>query len=256
MAYVEFLWTRRMFAWFAGIAAILGILIVGAAVSVPGHVHIGGPRAVPFGSVFSIAGYATCIMATMISATLNRDREHLAYLWTRPIPRIRIALTYFLVDVATLVVAFAVVAVVAAFVMSNLRGLTLVADPNAGTTLLRFIALPLMWYAVVEAVTSWNGLKGPAAGGISWAVFWGLLILAAVKLPAPFMAIVAVLNIFNPLAYFISNGHSTLLDPVTLSEVNGRDLIPMDYGVQTVLAYAIFLGGCAFAAYAWKRMEA
>ena len=256
MAFVERLWALRMFAWFVGIVSIVGLLIIAATISIhrgPGHTHL---RTVAFGSVFAIAGYATCIMATMLTATLNRDRSHLAYIWTRPMARERIALGYIAVDVVTILVAYTIVAGVTALVLSNLPGTHLVDDPNAAALLLRFAALPLMWYALVEAATSWNTLRGGTAAGLSWAVFWGLLILAAVKLPVAIRAIVAVLNIFNPLAYFINEGQSTLYDPVTLSQVNARDLIPLSYTAQTILAYAIFIGGCTVAAYAWKRMEA
>lgn len=263
MAYVEVLFARRMFTWFASIVVVVGIVVAAAAASFPQNVHIQvNPQKpsvhdIPFGAIFSVAGYFTCVMTTLVVATLNRDREHLAYMWTRPASRLRIAFGYMLVDGITIVIAFVVVAVVTAGVMQNLPGVRLGPDPNALTGLVRYLALPLMWYGVVEAATSWNSLRGSAAAGIAWAVFWVLLIASAIRLPLPVSALLALLNIFNPLAYFATrHGESVLVDPITLSQVNGQHLIPIDYGAQTVLAYAIFIGGCIVAAYAWRRMEA
>jgi len=257
MAYVEILFARKMFLWFASIVVIAGILIVAGAMSFPDHVHVSKTVGMPFGSVFSIAGYATCIMTTMIAATLNRDREHLPYMWSRPVPRERIALGYMLVDAVTIVTAFFVVAATATFVLENLSAFRLTPDPDAATGLLRYLALPLMWYAVVEAATSWNSLKGSAVAGLAWAVFWILLGASAVRLPVVLSAIVGVLNIFNPLAYFVTrHGNSVLVDPVTLSKLGSQSIVPFSYGVQTVLAYAIFFTGCTIATFAWRRMEA
>src|SRR5208282_2305759 len=101
------------------------------------------------------------------------------------VPRERIALGYFLVDIVTIVVAFFVVSGIAALVISNLPNMHIAADPSAGASLVRYLVLPLMWYALVEGATSWNGLRGSAYAGLSWAVFWVLLLLAIVRLPTP-----------------------------------------------------------------------
>lgn len=257
MAYVELLFARKMFLWFSSIVVIIGILIVSSVLSFPANVHVSKTVEMPYGAVFSIAGYAACIMTTMIAATLNRDRGHLPYMWTRPVRREQIAFGYMLVDVITIVLAFFVVAATATFVLRTLPMFRLGPDPDAGVGLLRYLVLPLMWYAVVEAVTSWNSLKGPAIAGIAWAVFWILLGISAVRLPAPFAWIVAVLNIFNPLAYFVTrHGSSVLVDPVTLSKWGSQGIIPFSYSAQTALAYAIFFTGCIIATFAWRRMEA
>jgi hypothetical protein len=256
MAYVEFLWTRKMFAWYVGIGIAAAAVLLVAAIDMNLHPSQ-ALRRIPFGVVFGVAGYAGCIMTTLIAATLNRDREHLAYIWTRPVPRARIAFQYMSVDVLTIVVAFFVTAAIATVVIGNWPHSVLVADPNMASLLVRYLAIPLMWYGLVEAATSWNALKGPAAAGIAWGVFWILLLASAISLPAPVTGLVAALNLLNPLAYFLNvRGEIMLLDPVSLSEISGRNLITLGYTLQTILAYAIFIGGCAAATYAWRRMEA
>ena len=270
MYYAEYLFARNRFMWFASIAVAIGILglygVFGVQHTIetkPEAFNAGGNHAVPMDVIFGIAGYATCVMATMLAATLNRDRSHLSYIWTRPISRERIAFQYMLVDVVTIIVAYLLVVCIAAAIMLSASEATfrlsahaafhVVRTPETNASIVRYLALPLMWYAVVEVATSWNAVRGGAAAGISWAVFWGLLILRAVVIdfPAPLPQVVAALNLLNPLAYFTTKqGYS-----ITLAAA-GTHTIPLPYSVQTILAYFIFVAGCVVAAYAWKRMEA
>ena len=260
MYYVEYLFARNRFMWFAGIAVVIGILAISGALNFqheiqtkPEAFDVHGNHAVPIDAIFGIAGYATCVMATMLAATLSRDRGHLPYIWTRPIARERIAFQYMLVDIVTIFVAYLLIAAIAAAIMASIPVLHLVRSPETNSSIVRYLALPLMWYGVVEVTTSWNGVRGGAAAGMSWAVFWGLLILRAIVdgLPAPLPQVVAALNLLNPLAYFTTKqGYS-----ITLAAA-GTHTIPLPYSVQTILAYCIFVGGCIVATYAWKRMEA
>jgi hypothetical protein len=268
MYYVEYLFARNRFLWFGSIVVAIGILgmygVFGVqhALQTKPEAFEGGNHTVPIDVIFGIAGYATCVMATMLAATLNRDRCHLPYMWTRPISRERIAFQYMAVDVVTIIVAYALVAGVAAAIALSAANMTItlsshaafhvVRTPETSASIVRYLALPLMWYAVVEVATSWNGFRGGAAAGMSWAVFWGLLILRAlvIDFPAPLPQIVAALNLLNPLAYFTTRqGYS-----ITLAAA-GTHTIPLPYSIQTILAYGIFAAGCIVAAYAWKRME-
>jgi len=254
MYYVELLYARRMFAWFGSIVVIIGVLILGATLSFPAHVKLDGNEvghAVPAHIVFAIGGYVSCIMATMLAATLNRDRAHLAYIWTRPEPRERIAAGYIVLDIVTILAAYVLVAGVAALVFSNIPQLHLAADAELGSSVVRYAALPLMWYGIVEVATSWNGLRGSTIAGLSWAVFWALLILRAINLPAPLEQVVIVLNFLNPLAYF-TNKHGS---SIVLGNPDMQTLL-FNYTVQTVMAYCIFAVSCVVAVAAWKRMEA
>ena len=257
MSYIEMMWARKMFAWFAGISIVLGILSFAATRAI--HATAGHPREHVFtlSGILSASGYATCIMATMLTATLNRDRDHLAYMWTRPMSRERIAFSYMIVDAATIVLAYVLIALLAIALVQSIPLMHFKIDQNAPISAVRFLAIPLMWYGVVEAATSWNKIKGGTAAGISWAVFWMLLLALAIPLPGPLHAIVDGINFLNPLAYFVTQrGDSVIVDPVSLSEVTTSHVIPLAYGAQTILAYAIFVAGCIVATVAWRRMEA
>ena len=165
MAYVELLWTRKMFAWYAGFVVVLGFASAAASNAFPSKLHASA-QGLPLTWLFGISAYATCIMTTMIAGTLNRDREHLAYIWTRPLRRERVAFEYMLVDLATILAAFALVALTAVAVTNVFPGTHVVVDPDAWRSLVSYVALPLMWYGIIEAATSWNALKAGAAAGI------------------------------------------------------------------------------------------
>ena len=254
MYYIEALFARRMFSWFGGIVVCVGIMIIAVTLSLHNHVIVNGKPPdgkVPIAAVFVVAGYLSCIMATMLAATLNRDRSHLAYIWTRPQPRERIALSYILVDVLTIVLAYALVSGVCLVVFSKLPVGPLVPNADLMAVVFGYLSLPLMWYGLVEVATSWNGLKGSSIAGLSWAVFWGLLLLRAFPLPTPFGQVVAVLSILNPLAYFTTK-HGM---GITVGGPGTSTLVMSD-SAQTFVAYGIFLISCTVAIYAWKRMEA
>lgn len=251
------MWARKMFSWFAGISILLGVVAFSATRNV--HVTAGHPNSHLFtlSGILSASGYATCIMATMLTATLNRDRDHLAYMWTRPMRRERIAFSYMIVDVTTIVIAYVVIALLLIAVVQSIPLMHFKVDPNALVSAVRFLSIPLMWYGLVEAATSWNKVKGSAAAGVSWAVFWILLLALAIPLPGSLHVLLDAANFLNPLAYFVTQrGDSIIVDPVTLSEVTANHVIPLAYGVQTILSYAIFVAGCVVAAFAWRRMEA
>ena len=207
MQLVEIIQARKMFPlWFIGIALALGSACPEhrpqpsrERPNTCGESHVG---AIQLGWLFGVAGYASCVYGTMVAATLNRDRSHLAYMWTRPIPRERIAFSYIAVDVIGIVLSYITIFAIAWFVFSHVIFLRVVPDPNVGMMAISFLAIPLMWYGIIEAATSWNSLRGSMASGMSWAVFWLLLGLAAFNFPTPIGQIVAVLNLLNPLAYF------------------------------------------------------
>lgn len=255
MYYIEALFARRMFTWFGSIVICIGLLIVFVTRSVHQHVVVDGQKfhghTLPMDAVFVVAGYLSCVMATMLAATLNRDRSHLAYIWTRPESRERIALSYMLVDVLTIVLAYALASGVCFAVIASVPAGALVPSSHLATTVLGFLALPLMWYGLVEVATSWNSVRGSTFAALSWAIFWGLLILRALPLPTPFGQIVAILSIFNPLAYFTTkHGLSIGFGQA------GTSTLVLNDAMQALVAYAIFLISFTVAIFAWKRMEA
>jgi hypothetical protein len=236
-----------MFTWFGSIMLALCVMAF-LAISTKGHIQVGdaSDRFVLTG-ILGVAAYAACIMATMLGATLNRDRDHLAYIWTRPGSRSSTAISYVLIDVATIWIAFAFGAVLGVMLVQQAH-IPYTIDPDLGIRLVRVAAIPLMWYGIIELATSWNGLRGGLVAGLSWAVFWFELGLAQFHLPAPWSWVIAVLNFLNPMAYFSSSFRSHTAHA-------GAPMIPLDLTMQAVLVWAIAISALSLAVYAWKRME-
>ncbi len=207
----------------------------------------------PLNLILLASAWFACVFATMVAGTLSRDYSHIPYIWTRPAARERIALEYVVVDIAAIAIAFALLTGVSVATLSGIPHLHVVADASSWQILLRALAVPFMWYGLVEVATSWSGQSGRAMIGVSWAVFWGLAILDALRFPGILGKLLVVLNIFNPMAY-LPQTHAQSVDFQV--GVLGMTSIPLNFDERTVLAYAIFVASCVIAISAWKRMEA
>ncbi len=253
MYFVEVLAARNRLAWFSLAVVLIGMIAVTTVRLVPQQ-DIDVPSiAVPFNVILLGSSWFACVFATLVAGTLSRDYGQIPYIWTRPVPRARVALEYLAVDFAAIVIAFALLTGVSVATLSTIPRLHVVADASSWSVLLRALAVPFMWYGLVEVATSWNGARARAMIGVSWAVFWGLAILDALKFPGFLGKLFIVLNIFNPMAY-LPQTHPQNVDFQV--GVLGLTSIPLNFDAQTALAYTIFVVSCIVAIYAWKRMEA
>ncbi len=251
MYYVEVLYARSRLFWFTVFALLVAAVFSYFVTFPPPHAHVvNNGQDVPFAGVVAFAGFFACIMASMLAATMNRDQSHLPYLWTRPISRERIALSYIVVDVLTIIAAFAIVVIVCLLVLAIPPQNRTTYDAHTGVLLARSLAVPLMLYGVVEAATSWAPMRLAAAGGLVWPIGFGIDFLAEINLPFPLAQIFYVINIFNPMAYFPETHLHSHMD------ITGSTVLPFDFNGQTILAFAIFVAGCVIATYNWKRMQA
>jgi len=252
MYYVEMLAARNRLLWFSSIVVLIGLVaIVTVRQAHAVNVDVEGSVGVPFGVMLLGASWFTCIMSTLLGATLARDYLHLPYIWTRPIARGRIAFEYILVDCVTILIAFGILVGVAAAVLSVVPRLYLESGQQTlWPALLRAISVPLMWYGLIEVASSWRGKRAQSFAGLSWAVFWALIILDALNFPGPAGAVIVALNLFNPMAYLPQQHSSNFTVGVT-----GAPAFPLSFNEQTLLAYFIFFASCIVAIYAWKRME-
>jgi hypothetical protein len=281
MAYVEFLRVRKAFYFFAGIiAAMIGFLLVslfaahggsdstfrlelGSAIilqkGADGHIHqvpLNGIKDldIPLAALFGIAAYCAAVFATVISTSLNRERDGLDFPLTRPVSRERMALSYFVVDMAAILAAFSFAFVVMCLVPLATAGLLgrISSNPQAWGVLALGLGMSFMWYGIVQAITA--GLRGGGgwiAGG-SWAVFGLLLLLPGVTFFGPvFHYAVVALNLVNPIAYFSSltvNGHD--------AAAHGSSLLSdLGVGSRAAITWLIGLVACAIAVASWKRIE-
>jgi hypothetical protein len=207
---------------------------------------------IQFDPILIGASFAALIMASMLAGTLNRDQSHLAYLWTRPVSRVSIALSYMLVDIATIVLSYGVVLAIGAMVFAVPPQNHLIFDSQTAGIVVHSIALPLMAYALIEVGTSWNPQRQGAAVGIFWASAWVSLILSEI-LPSSLAQFFRIVNLFNPIAYMTDiHGHGVNV----AAGPEQSHIFALTFTAQTILAYAIFVVACAVAIYNWKRMEA
>jgi hypothetical protein len=253
MYYVELLAARHRLAWFSLAVVLIGMIAVTTVRLAPIPSADLPKIEVPVTVVLLGASWFACIMATLVAGTLSRDYSHLPYMWTRPVPRVRIALQYIAVDVAAILLAFLILAVVTVATLDAIPRLHIAIDVSAWPTLLRALAVPLMWYGLVEVATSWNGARARAMIGVSWGLFWVLAILDALGFPGILGKLFVVLNVFNPMAY-LPQTHAQNVDFQV--GVLGLPPLPLSFNEQTVLVYTIFVVSCIIAIYAWKRMEA
>jgi hypothetical protein len=253
MYYVELLTARNRLGWFSLAVVVIGMIAVTTVRLAPQPDSDLPQIAVPLNAILLGSSWFACVFATLVAGTLSRDYGQIPYIWTRPAPRQRIALEYMAVDIAAIVIAFALLTGVSVATLNAIPRLHVVGDASSLQVLLRGLAVPFMWYGLVEVATSWNGARARAMIGVSWAVFWVLAILDALNLPGILGKLFVVLNIFNPMAY-LPQSHAQNVDFQV--GVLGLTPLPFTFNEQTVLVYAIFVVSCIAAIYAWKRMEA
>ena len=255
MAYFEHLRVRTNFLVFAAFVLAIATLVISVTLfhSKDIRIEIGSNHVHGISVVFftSLAAWGTALLATIIAASLNRQRDHLAYTWTRPRDRSAIAAETIAVDLGYLIAMFLFIfAVELVCVAIIVQGRIPLVWHNAIPAFLRGFGLALMWYAMVQAATAWAPFRGVVVSAVSWPVFIIVGSLEAVRFPAPWSTVITVLNVFNPMAYLSGTEIQKNGDVVLHS------LLPFDDSTRLALVYAISLAALAFAVFSWKRMEA
>jgi hypothetical protein len=249
MYYVEVLYARNRLFWFTVAALLVAAIFSYFVTFPPPHAHVrNNGQSVSFDALLAFGGFFAMIMASVLGATLNRDGSHLAYMWTKPISRERIALSYIIVDILTLLASFGVVVAISSIVLAIPPQNPVTYDNDTGIMLARTLALPLMLYGIIQVTTSWLPTRLAAAGGLIWPIGLAVEFLASINLPFPLAQIFYVINIFNPIAY-TGGLHSSHFRSASDSP------LPFDFAGQTMLALCIFTVSCIIAVYNWRRMQ-
>jgi hypothetical protein len=205
--------------------------------------------------VLAIVGYAAAlaaaIFASIFGSSLAIENDgHLEIVWTRPISRMRNALGKLLIDVAAIVAVF-VLCYATGWLVAALLGdhpLNVTFDSQSMLKLARFLAFPLAWFGLTQALTA--GIKGSWFGAIVgplWPVCQGLFAVGLLPLPATWHKVWQIANIPNPIAYFpfwafdetfhvYEFGYGVVLDDLALA--------------------AIATIGISLATLRWRRLEA
>jgi hypothetical protein len=263
MQYVEFLRARNVVVWYAiwalGVAALsviislfsphaTAIVIDDKTVTVARH----GVANVPFVALWVASGLFAAIAATILGASLACENDgHLELAWTKPVSRLRYAVSKMLVDAgAIFTVQVFTLAVIIVGVLIQLRGAVHFGVGQSDLVdMVRFAMFPLAWYALLQGLTA--SLRGQAgiAQGLIWPISLGLTGITKANFGPVWAVIIGFPNLFNPLNY----AHYAATSGTTTFQVMGADQV----GFLGVLGLAGLIAlGSGGALVQWRRLEA
>ncbi|HET6276132.1 MAG TPA: hypothetical protein VFE16_09415 [Candidatus Cybelea sp.] len=208
--------------------------------------------AVPMIYYMAIADVVALIVATILAAPLAREMDgHLEVALTRPCSRLRFALEVLAADVAGIVAA-SVMTVIAFYACQLLfESARLDFSGINARAIAMGIVMPLAWYAMLCAATSWIGRSYGAVLGFAWpiAILVGVLTLVH---PSNLLAL-----FIHDIAWVISR-----IDPLTyVSFASPNDDGTLDYadsnfGLRFLAEVLFFIVYGALAIIKWQRVEA
>jgi hypothetical protein len=214
-------------------------------------IHYVNDHHVPMDIFLVMCGFFAAIFASAIGGSLSKENDgHLELTWTKPVSRQRFAVTMFAIDASGIAVAglLTFVAGLVAFGMF-LGAPLLIATPDTAGDLFMAVLFPLAWYALGQALTASMRRAGVIIG-----MMWVISITAVSLIAIPnalLQTILRIVNIVNPLAYYVSqNGHP--------SDVNGMSASMLG---STPTADILALGAIIILAITaslvqWRRLEA
>jgi hypothetical protein len=249
MMLVELLRQRWWSVWWAGVILVLAVVLgVSAQHTV---VNVNGTRlggiAIPLVALAPVAMFLAMIYATSSGLSLNREAQTLALSWTKPLSRPAIALRIIATDVVMIVAAYVFAWLIVLGVVAACDG-TLIGSAQVPAMIALSLGVTLMWYALIQAITS----ALPTSTGIVVGLLWpGALILSGLNgsINPTFDAAIRVLNAFNPLAYLNSVTHSSVATQVT-----GYWQLPP--GEAAIIVWGLSVVYVAVAIALWMRREA
>ena len=206
---------------------------------------------IPFSALLGVAALLTYIFATQVGSSLNAQNASLNLTFTKPESRERIALSFFAIDVAAIVLCYALCTVVVCVVPFALLGLLgyVYRDPYVVPVALVGIGAPFMYYGILQCATAWSRGGTGAIVGLSWPLF----VLCAFPGTPPFgvivNALVELVRSLDPLVYL--GAAMTHLGPADI--VAGTAVTPLLQSIAIV--WLIGIAGCALATFEWRRLE-
>ncbi len=208
--------------------------------------------AVPMIYYMAIADVVALVVATILAAPLAREIDgHLEIALTKPISRVRYALGVIGVDVVGILAASFLT--VAAFYLCQL----LFESPRLDFSGLNAraiamgVALPMAWYAMLSAATTWLNRAYGAVQGFAWPV-------------AIFIGILASIEPNNAVALFVHDVAWVIsrLDPlsyVSMAEPSANGAIAYadsNFALRISIEVLLFVVYGALAVWRWQRVEA
>ncbi len=209
--------------------------------------------AVPMLYYMALADVVALIIATILAAALAREiNGHLEIALTKPCSRVRYAIGVIGVDVVGIVAASFLT--VLAFYLCQLLFESPRLDFSGvnARAIAMGIALPLAWYAMLCAATTWLNRAYGAVLGFAWPVAILLGVLALVEpsnVVALFIHDVAWgLSRLDPLSYVSFAGPTS---DGTVSYAGGAN-----FGMRLAIEALFFFGYGGLAVWQWQRVEA
>ncbi len=208
--------------------------------------------AVPMMYYMAIADVAALIVATILAAPLAREIDgHLEIALTKPISRARYALGVIGVDVVGILAAsfLTVIALYLCQILFESPRLDF-SGINARAVAMG-LALPLAWYAMLCAATTWLNRAYGAVQGFAWPVAIFIGILAAIEpnnTVGLFVHDVAwVISRLDPLSY-VSVAEPALNGSIAYADSN--------FAFRMSIEVLLFVVYGALAVWQWQRVEA
>src|SRR6202162_5566785 len=256
MAYIELMRLRKALLIYAAVVVAVFLLIL-----IPSHwpgavIHTDSAVSIPLSVLLPIVGFCAIIFATAIGTSLNRENDGVEMVWTKPVSRERLALTYIGLDLAAIVLAYVLAFALALIILASFGLLKFIhADAAWFPILMVTLGVAFMWYGLLQSLTSWQaGGRGGIIIGLSWAACAFLLpALTAATIRSPGLhQFILVLNFLNPLAYISASGSSHVHVGVS---VGGPTPIPHDVWARVAITWGFSLLGSLAAIVGWKRLE-
>jgi hypothetical protein len=204
---------------------------------------------IPLGILFGIAAYLAMGFATILGTSLNKENGRGGFAFTKPISRERLALTFIGIDLVAIaaIFVFTILLGFASFAVLGILG-KVVIDPSVAMVAAVGLGATVMWYGLLQAATAMRVSGGGLFVGMSWVLFTlGLPFYAITFLGPIFHSLIAVINFFNPLAYFALTSHNEV--------VSTASILGFAPGASIAITWSIAIAACIAAIYGWKRVE-
>lgn len=210
---------------------------------------------IPFDSFLMAASLVAFIFTISLYTSFYAQRESLHVAFTKPLSRTRLALEFFVVDLASIVAVYALVVVLGLIGIAIFGGLNRIIAPSPGAVVP--LAGILLLYGWMQASTA--GLRRGAGGVV--AALW----VAFIVVPSLMNTGIAQLNAvmrglwpLDPLRYVGTNSHHGVYTWGSNSaavQATPAMWVAGSYEWTVLLGFGLGIAACAIAVFNWNRVE-
>lgn len=244
MYYVELLRVGRALRVVGLVLA--GVLVLNLVFFFSAHGTMPATFRVPVEVVWAIAGFVTCVFASVVGNSLSAENDgHLPLAWTKPVSKPVHALVKMSVDLAGAAAVFVMTCAGIIIYLAAVGGLhALVMTTDSNGLLVRFLIAPVAFFGLMQALTSVLSRQAGLVIGLTWVACLVLIALQVSSLPPAVHRLVDLISYANPLVY-VAFGYD-------------KSGIMVPFGLATAATGLASIGilGSALAVYRWQRVEA